>query len=400
MPKRTSSRFLVLALGFFALYALTAQRGLGWGDSGEFHYRILRCADGLLGGCDSFATAHPLYAAIARSLCSTPYQVTLISSLFGAFAVAGFWLCSRNLALAVAFGLSHALWWLSCVAEVYTMSLTFVAFETLFLMRFLASRRLGWLVALAALNGVHVELHNFALLPLPVYLLAAAASLRGAGAGRIAVSFGLSAAAWAAGASFWLWALATRGLRDVLVGSYGGEAFGLLPSNWTVAGFNLALSGLSFVAPLALAWRAARAGASRPSSPRPSAAGPADSCLKALLAVHAIFFVRYFIVSQFTFVLPTAFFAYLLVARVRLGRGRALALAAMQLLLPLVAWQLLASLPVPAWRPRHKYRDEARYFALPWKCGDDSADRCAAEVEGPWDGYPDCGGKARARACP
>ena len=394
--RRTLVTVLLVAVGFFALYALTAQRGLGWGDSGEFHYRILRCADGLLGGCDSFATAHPPYVALARLVCSTPYQVTLISSFFGALAVSGFLLCSRNVALTVVFGLSHALWWLSCVAEVYTMSLTCVAFETLFLMRFLDSRKVGWLAALALLNGLHLELHNLALLSVPVYAVAVGVVLLPVGARRLVASLGLAAVAWAAGASFWLWALVTRGVRDVLVGSYGGQALGLLPDNWTVAGFNLALSGLSFVAPVAILWWTWRA-ASRPSSAMPVASRVTDVCLVALLAVHALFFVRYFIISQFTFVLPTVFFAYLLVARVHLGRTRTVALMALQLLVPLFAWQVLSSLPVPAWRPRHKYRDEAKYFALPWKAGDDSADRLAAELDEPWNGYPGCGGKAGAK---
>ena len=394
--RRTLVTVLLVAVGFFALYALTAQRGLGWGDSGEFHYRILRCADGLLGGCDSFATAHPPYVALARLVGSTPYQITLISSFFGALAVVGFLLCSRNVALTIVFGLSHALWWLSCVAEVYTMSLACVAFETLFLMRFLASRKVGWLVALALLNGLHLELHNLALLAVPVYAVAAWVALRPVGVGRRLLSLGLAAAAWTAGASFWLWALATRGVRDVLVGSYGGQALGLLPSNWTVAGFNLALSGLSFVAPAAILWWTRRA-ASRPSPATPRTNRVTDVPLVALLVVHALFFVRYFIISQFTFVLPTVFFAYLLVARVRLGRTRAVALVALQLLVPLLAWQVLASLPVPAWRPQHRYRDEAKYFALPWKVGDDSADRCAAELDEPWNGYPGCGRKTGAK---
>ena len=38
------SRFLSLACGFFALYALTAQRGLGWGDSAEFQDWVLNHA--------------------------------------------------------------------------------------------------------------------------------------------------------------------------------------------------------------------------------------------------------------------------------------------------------------------------------------------------------------------
>ena len=199
--RRTFVTVLLVAVGFFALYALTAQRGLGWGDSGEFHYRILQCADGLLGRCDSYATAQPPYVALARLVCSTPYQVTLISSFFGALAVSGFLLCSRNVALTVVFGLSHALWWLSCVAEVYTMSLTCVAFETLFLMRFLYSRKVGWLAALALLNGLHLELHNLALLAVPVYAVAVGVVLRPVGARRLVASLGLAAVAWAAGAS-------------------------------------------------------------------------------------------------------------------------------------------------------------------------------------------------------
>ena len=108
--RRTFVTVLLVAVGFFALYALTAQRGLGWGDSGEFHYRILQCADGLLGRCASFATAHPPSVALARPVCSTRHQVTLISSFFGALAVSDFLLRSRNVALTVVFGMSHALW--------------------------------------------------------------------------------------------------------------------------------------------------------------------------------------------------------------------------------------------------------------------------------------------------
>lgn len=388
---------LLVALGFFALYALTAQRGLGWGDSGEFHYRILQCADGLLGGCDSFATAHPLYVAIARPICSTPFQVTLISSFFGALAVLGFLLCSRNLALTVVFGLAHGLWWLSCVAEVYTMSLTFMAFETLLLLRFFESRKAGWLVALAFLNGVHLELHNLALLSLGVYFFVAIAALRPRGAARICGALALSAVAWGAGAAFWLWALAMRGPHDVLVGRYGGQALGILPSDWTVTGFNLALSSLSFIAPAALFWWT-RKGKVGPAEMRPAAAPLVRISLWALFVVHGLFFVRYFIVSQFTFVLPTLFFAYLLVSRIELRRDRMIALAAMQVLAPLIAWQVLASMPVPAERrAQHKYRNEASYFALPWKCHDDSADRFAAELEGPWTGYPDCTGEGNAK---
>ena len=64
----TTLRFAALVAAFFALYALTAQRGVGWGDSGEFQHRILDLPDGILGGCESFAVAHPLYVALGKLL--------------------------------------------------------------------------------------------------------------------------------------------------------------------------------------------------------------------------------------------------------------------------------------------------------------------------------------------
>ena len=389
--KRNPIAFLSVAVGFFALYALTAQRGLGWGDSGEFHYRILSDAAGAFSGCESFATAHPLYVALAKALCSTPFQVTLLSSFFGALAVCGFLLCSRNLALTVAFGVAHAVWWLSCVAEVYTMSLCFLALETWCMLRYRGDRRSGWLILLFFLNGFHLELHNLALLSLPVYAALLLLHRRTTRSVPWLGTLVAAACAWALGAAFWLQALWTRGAADVLVGGYGGEVCGLLPKNGVVTAFNLALTSLSFFAPLAVLWWNRRNRDVRPAGDAPTLGWP----VVALFVLHFLFFVRYFIVSQYTFALPSVFFAYLLVSRFRIGRERALALVAMQVLLPVLAYHVLSSVKVPAWRSSHPYRDEAAYFAFPWKFNDDSADRCAAQFEGAWKGYWDCSGKER-----
>ena len=389
--KRNLIAFVLIAMGFFALYALTAQRGLGWGDSGEFQYRVLHCT-GVLSGCDSFATAHPLYVALAKAVCRTPFHITLLSAFFGALAVAGFHLCSRNLGMTVAFGLAHAMWWMSCVAEVYTMSLAFMAFETFFLLQYLRKRTFGWLVALVFLNGLHCTLHNLALLSLGVYAAVLLLRRREVGFAAWTVETLAAIGAWMAGASFWLHAALTRGVADVLVGGYGKQALGFLPANTTVTAFNLALSAMSFFAPLAVWWWSRHPRKGHP----PVGAGPSLGWpVTALLVLHFVFFVRYFIVSQFTFVLPSVFFAYLLASRFALGRERAIPLAVLQVLIPLMACQLLQMVPVPSWRSGHKYRNEATYFALPWKFNDDSADRCAAEVEGPWKGYWDCSGKEK-----
>lgn len=380
--KRNLMAFVLIAMGFFALYALTAQRGLGWGDSGEFQCRILSCAGGIMGGCESFATAHPLYVALAKAVARTPFQVTLVSSFFGALAVGGFFLCTRRIGLTVVFGLSHMLWWLSCLAEVQTMNLAFTVFETALVLRFLSSGRGVWLVGALFLSGVHLACHNFALLALPVY---GVLLLRSGWRTRIA-----GGAAWAAGASFWLKALAVRGAADVLVGRFGGQVSGLVPANWRVAGFNLALAALSFVAPVSIAWWNRR-------TKQMDRQRDVRWMLRALFAINALFFVRYFVPDQVTFLLPTLFFAFLLVSVYETRRDRAIALAVMQILLPVLAYQVLVQLPVPKDRQPHPHRNDAKYFAFPWKFNDDSADRYAAELGGTWNGYPDCGKKECAK---
>lgn len=363
---------LLVAIGFFALYALTSQRGLGWGDSGEFQHWVLNRTDVLCG--QSFSNSHPLYVIAARLVAGTPQAVTLVSSFFGALAVVGLYLCTGRALLTVVFGFVHMLWWMSCVAEVQTMNLAFTAFETALLLKYIESKRGPWLIALLFLNGLHLEVHNFALLALPVYAAVVCANQRAEPKkAPLIVSALVGLVVWTLGAGFWLQAIGVRGLGDVLVGRYGAQVGGLLPADGLVAGFNIALAALSLLAPAAIVWWTRKV--------------TAHWAIWALFGINFVFFIRYFVPDQATFVLPTAFFAFLAVSRNELRRDRAIALVAMQVVLPLIVCQLLASMPVPAGRLRHPYRNDAAYFALPWKFGDDSADRCAAEHDGPWTGY-------------
>lgn len=374
MLKRTSSRFLLLALGFFVLYALTAQRGLGWGDSAEFQDWVLNQAGWVCG--PQFSNAHPFYVAFCRLVAKTPSAVTLVSAFFGALAVGGLYLCTRRASLSALFGLSQMLWWLSTVAEVQTMSLAFTAFETALLISLAEAepaadarqtranaRRLG---LLALLSGLHLGVHNFAVLAWPALALLAVALVR-----RDVCRLGgvaCAACAWLLGASFWLSHLVTRGPRDVLVGSYGAKVAGILPTNLTQTAFNFALAALSFAVPALLAWWNRRA--LRERLARLRAADGADVFLLVLFAVNFLFFVRYFVPDQSQFLLPTLFFAYVLLRQADLGGTRARALAFLQVLLPALFYLVASQLPTPPERlNRHPGRDDARYFILPGRIG-------------------------------
>lgn len=346
---RTLNGFLALSVGFFLLYALTAQRGWGWGDSAEFQDWILN-RNALICG-PHFSNAHPLYVCFCRCVAGTPFAATLVSAFCGALSVGGSFLCTKRFGLAAVFGLSHMLWWNSCVAEVQTMNLAFTAFETVLLLRFLDRGEWRWFAGLVFLNGIHLNAHNLALLALPVYAAAFLVRARGRRL-TLAAPF---AALWALGACGWIWAAWTRGLADVLVGAYGGRVFGLLPENGTLTAFNFALAALSLFAPAAIWWW--------------TRCRPKNVFVWALFAINLLFWARYFVPDQATFLLPTLFFAYILVSCAELRGKRLVVLAALQLLLPLMAWQVLAILPRPDWKIAHEGRNDAAYFALPWKIG-------------------------------
>ncbi len=369
-------RALVTALsvsaGFFVLYALTAQRGMGWGDSAEFQDWVLRHSAFICG--PQFSNAHPFYVSFCRAVARTPFAVTLVSSFFGALSVGGLYLCTRRVALSVLFGLSQMLWWLSAVAEVQTMSLALTAVETALLISLTeaeatteartARANAARLFLLAVISGVHLGVHNFAVLSWPILVCLPVVLVR-----RGVCRTGGAACAllgWLLGASVWLFHLVARGPKDVLVGAYGAKAIGILPTNGVQTAFNFALAALSFFVPLALAWWNRRTLRAMFAPAR--LFGGADGFLLALLVVNFLFFVRYFVPDQSQFLLPTLFYAYVLLRRVGPSVNRAVALAVLQVLLPIFFYFIVSQLPVPPERKeRHPGRNEARYFCLPWK---------------------------------
>ena len=173
---------------FFLLYAVTAQRGVSWQDSGEFQYRVLIHDYFWISG---IARAHPSYIAGAELFsCLFPascrlYALNLFSGLGMAVALlllarilSQLHLKKFTILLAVmTLGLSHMAWWMSTIAEVYTWSIALLMAEVLCVARLCTPpeqgsgfRVRGWIL-LALLNGMHASFHNFAFLNLPVYAI-------------------------------------------------------------------------------------------------------------------------------------------------------------------------------------------------------------------------------------
>ena len=214
------------------LYLLTAQRGVSWQDSGMFQWRVA-VADyrGDLG----LALAHPLYIAAGRALWwitgdNFPLALNAFSGVGMALAAANLagliaWLTERRwigLAVAGMVTVAHTAWWLSTIAEVYTWSVAGLTAELWLLAALVRRPRWSLLAWLAMINGLGLCVHNFALLPLPVYVLFAAWMVRQR---RLpAWSLAAAGAAWLLGAGLYLLFIAELAIESGSVRAAVGSA--------------------------------------------------------------------------------------------------------------------------------------------------------------------------------
>ena len=386
----------LLVAGFAALYAFTAQRGLSWGDSGLFQERVL---GNDLHGNAGIALAHPLYVALAHlfsrvipAWCRL-WALNALSGLLGALAVGVMFACAWRFArsvraatlAAMSLGLAHMFWWLSTMSEVYTFSAFLLACETYALIVAVQERQTLPMVAALLANGVHFSVHNFALLSLPVHLAALAwLAIKEPGCRRVP-PFAAAAVMWLTGSLPILLMAADRyremgslgaTVLDVLVGRYGAAVAGNMGVPVRVTLFNFALAGMSFCLPC---WLLAATAIRRVREFR--IRRPETVFLAVLLFVHAIFWVRYRVADQATFLLPTLFLALLAISPILATVRRPFIFAAATILASvLVPCVTAAALDAHAARLLKQrgplpFRDDLRYFAFPWKHDEDSADR-------------------------
>ncbi len=386
---------VVLPILFCLLYAFTAQRGVSWGDSGLFQYRLLT---GDLVGEGGLACAHPLYILTGTFLLKF---VPRALDFWFMNALSGFWMsCALALlyrgarlfgatatgaSLAVlTLGLSHAAWSMSTLAEVYTLSLFALSLEVYFGLRFLKRGRARDFVLMAFANGLHFGVHNFALLNLPVHAVLAGRLMRERRAGALV----LASVVWLIGALpiLLLGVEDYRGggellasVKNVLVGnaSIVGGVGGIFAKTILL---NFMLTGLTLALPLFLVgarfyWTSFGKVRTRPEF----------RFVAALFAVQFVFWIRYFVPDQWTFALPTLFLAVLLFSAAAREIGRPRLFACLTVLLgvlaPLALNAATSFLPSALRQVRfHVARDNMRYFVVPWKQNERSAEDFAVSV--------------------
>jgi len=387
-------------LVFSLLYAATCQRGVSWQDSGTFQWRVLN-SDCL--GQRGLALAHPLYIAAAQLLKHIP--IGSLSGRLNFFSGLGMAVALANLAglltsltkrrwiglfIAAMLSVTHTAWWLSTIAEVYTWSVAGLTAELWLLAILIRRPSSRTLAALGLISGLGLSLHNFALLPLPVYFVLAIVLIARR---RLRVSaLGAAAAAWLLGAGLYLGLVIHQAvisgdisgtIQSALFGRYAAQVLNAssLSQNFKA---NMALSALNFISmlgPLAIVgWF----------SMRRRLGGALATTLGAVTLIEVLFFIRYPVPDQFTFILPTLVLVALAAgiglsvladASKGVRTGAVVLCVASIIAQPVVyaaAPAMLNSFGVRVSRSRKlPFRDEMRYWLVPWKHNEDSAQRFA-----------------------
>ena len=423
-PARYLLRAFAGWLFFFAcfatLYLATVQKGVGWQDSGGFQTAALMPAREHVEGYaanGNLALAHPAYVALARTSASLFHDsparaVNAVSSICMAAAVANVWLLSllafargRRLCAAVAatlFGMAHMPWWMATIAEVYATSAMMLSAELLLFLCALKDWRGEQLaefglsacevrgfayVLLAALTGLHFSIHQFALLAWPIYAVSFAwqairheVSWKVTPMAMFAWLLGMLPVSSLVAARAQVTSL-TEALANLLVGNGYSEEVLSLGQRWR--GFFLANMGLFSLNFLNPAWILAGIGLC-------TARSRFSTAVRLILLFHFVFFIRYLVADQATFAIPTLLLFSLFAAdgmsRMKMNRGAAAMLLAATVLVPPVAYaathEVLHRIRPAAVTQKVStpFRDDIRYWVLPWKHNENSAERFAEEV--------------------
>ncbi len=292
---------------------------------------------------------------------------------------------------ALMFSVLHTPWWLATITETYTCNLALFTTELILLVMFIKKPMCGTAFFLMLVNGLNWSIHNLALLCFPVYVILLIVLIKQKKLTARALPAAL--AAFILGASPYLFlivksTLTTGGWIDAfhsaLFGKYASDVLNT-GSKWRYLKANAGLASLNFmnlILPLALAgWLNMK-----------KRAGIMLTCVFIIITlIELIFFIRYSVPDQFTFILPSLVMISIAVSvaishlleKSKKWKTITLALCLLSFLLQPAIYAavpgIINSAGIKIKRARKRpFRDELKYWLIPWKNNENSAEKFAA----------------------
>ena len=384
-------------LGTIVLYALTTQRGVPWQDSGMHQFRAIKFD---LAGHLGLALAHPLYIAAGHGIWLInkehfPLLMNAFSGLGMAIAMANLaavctiltgkrWIGAISAAM---LAVAHTPWWLGTISEVYAWVIAGLTAEIWLMILLIRQPTVGKLFALALVSGIGLSLHNFALLPLPIYIIVSLVLI----AKKRLPAWALvpATASYLLGASLYIGLIVNQAvetgdivgtIHSALFGKYASAVLNISSvSKYCKA--NAAISSMNFVnflLPFAIVgWLRMSRQVGRFIA----------FAIGAITIIELLFFIRYPVPDQFMFILPSLVMITI-AASIGISRLAAhsadrarlvLAACIISIIIPPMVYAtiptILRNLGVNVRRKRPlPFRDEMRYWLTPWKHNENSAE--------------------------
>lgn len=376
-------------IGAMLLYLFTLAPDLVWQDQGDYQLLVAHMTIDQPG---DVVRSHPLYIVLAHALgrwgiFSYAYAANLVSAFFGAWTVANVfgltYLLVRSyrapLLAAMVFAFSHSHWFLSVQAQTYSVANAMMTLALIFFLRHRHERK-AWQIALTGLGfGLALSAHmmsQIAFVVVAVYMLLDSVRRKEKLATVLLLGGG-----WLIGAAL-LWIVMYREYEQTQ--SIGATIASALWGRWGRAVFNMScfmpllkksvmFLVLNFPTPLLLA-AAPGLRLSFKRLPRAEA-----WFLLLLLIGYALFALRYNVPNQNNFFLPMYIVVsvYIALGFHFLANCRQTVMTALVFILAL---SIIPTYPAIAEMARKgqislgtrrhiPYRDEYRYYMVPWQQG-------------------------------
>lgn len=385
------------------VYCATMVPGVAFGDSGDAQLRVEL---GWWTDTKDLSRSHPLFYFLAIGMKNLGVEAaqaaTYVSAVAGGLTVANLVVLFALMGVsrtavassAIVLATSHALWHISTVAEVMSLSTTFFTLELIFVFQWFVTEKPRWLIAAALMNGLGLSTHNLAMLSWPAYGVVFWQMRKQ----THMLNVRILAACLFAGliTALPLIAIFVRSVQDGLgifatihemaSGRYSSQVFRLFPEPVRLLRM-VAYTGYSFPTPLIFLVPAGVMAARRVLNK------PFFLFVGLAVAVHFVFAIRYDVPDQHVFLLHsyllgTLFLVFGVDKWIRQkpeGRRATLALVlsclapVVFMVVPGVLRTYLPDVPVIP-RRELKYREPYDSFLKPWRQGQDGAGRFAREV--------------------